>query len=293
MVGTCYLCYPGNISPRIIFLFIMDSDDESGSSDQMFCPFTTHPDFISLNPNVRNANDMYQILFDVLDFCDVMEKCVPPVEKEFWKDEKLKYFTIDLDNVDRLYYVRTDWSFAKASWELIIRIQQDMGRQPPLYIHLFGEMYIDLTDLTDKVGGFMFLCHDASMFMRIVSRSDINMDIIHQSLAEDGVIDGDGDDGSEEEDVSRKKNHVPLLKFFCHKAISENKNQLQSLFPQLPNSLQHSVNDFINFSDANEAYKNIERRMVDLIFVGKSCCRELGALGSVLNNFVRSINQQQ
>ena len=65
----------------------------------------THSDFKSVDPKVYNADTIYDYVGYALMYQYMLEKRTTPWEKDLWDYDQLQNFTIELEQVDRLYYI--------------------------------------------------------------------------------------------------------------------------------------------------------------------------------------------
>ena len=225
-----------------------------------------HPNFKSVHPAIANEFDFFRIHFSHHCGFSAMVKKTTPLEMNNWKSEELQSFRINLRNIDRLYHTSDSLYLNTDMWEYIIRIQPDDGGNP-IYIQVMAERRYCMSNGENgkiKGGGFIYLSRDASMFMNVVLRSDINKIPIYQSLREDGIQYEDQTEFDDEKGNSRKR--VPSLVFICHEFFNENRYQLQSQTPQIPHIMIKSLNDFIHLRDAKEVYRKITWPVVDWPF---------------------------
>ena len=66
----------------------------------------THPDFKSADKGVRDANDMYE-MFQALRYQSYYQyRMTTPEEMHLWDFNELTNFKLDLELIDRLYYIK-------------------------------------------------------------------------------------------------------------------------------------------------------------------------------------------
>ena len=119
------------------------------------CDLKTHPNFKSVDENIRTADAMYNHVGWAIDNQQYFQKTTIPWETGFSINE-FPNFKIDLEKVDRLYYIDCDED--EDRYKLICRIQ--------------GEFYIYMTanlcSCHSKLKGFIFVGRDANLFMKVV-----------------------------------------------------------------------------------------------------------------------------
>ncbi|XP_068226098.1 uncharacterized protein [Palaemon carinicauda] len=209
----------------------------------------TAPNFKSIDPAVPDADTMEDYLSNALDYQYMFEKRTTPWEMAQWDPDELQSFKIDLEKVDRLYHISfIEDGCVGQEYELIARLN-----------HKGRLLYVELTAGCDYTGfdcqgyGIIFVSSDANLFLNLVLTNNCKKDLIHKSLSEDGV---------ETEELSIEYNacsrmflkNTPMLKYLCHMSIYENRIKLEPHLSTLPKILKKSVDEFIKFKEAKEAY---------------------------------------
>ena len=91
--------------------------------------FLTHPNFKSIDENVKNANAINNQVGRAINNQKYFEKITTPWETtHYWKDKKIQDFKIDLEKIDRLYYIYCD----------------EEGEEYDLVCRMQGEFYINM-----------------------------------------------------------------------------------------------------------------------------------------------------
>ena len=146
----------------------------------------THPNFKSIVKNVQTADTMDDQVGRAIDRQKSFEKNTTSFETAFyWKNKNIQDFKIDLEKVDRLYYIYCDENEEK--YDLICRMQR--------------EFYIIMKS-TNRGSGCIFFCRDPDSFMKCLLLYH-NKTLIHESLKKDGIYPKDGIDKKE-----RKSNKI-------------------------------------------------------------------------------------
>ena len=204
----------------------------------------THHDFKTVVNGVKDACDMEQYVGYALVHQYSFKKKTTPWEMH----DDLQKFKIDLEKVDRLYYIYHTEDAGDQEFSMVARMDY---KGQKLYFEL--DANCDYTGFSGIGGGFIFVSSDANVFMKVVLKSNFNIDCIYQSLSDDGI------DFEEQNEYDRADNifwkNPPKLKYLCHQAIYDHKSNLEAHFVNLPTILKDSVNDFIRMKDAKKNYE--------------------------------------
>ena len=210
----------------------------------------THKDFKSIDPRVRDAEMMNDFLFLPLYYQNMFYKMTTPGEKRIWGVYELSGFRINLEEVDRLYYIYSGSNYISSdfrrglNWDFCMVGRMDHNR---------GSLYIFLTASCDDFG-FMwawnsriFISGDADLFMKVVATSELRLKCIYQSLTEDGIPFHQ----VTEYLMGPRRNwkDVPTLKYLCYEAVFDNMTSLRDSYRTLPRILKDDVDDFITTKD--------------------------------------------
>ena len=215
-----------------------------------FKTLKTHPDFQSLEANVQTAKTMYKYVGEALTYSYMFEKRTTPWEAQQWDYDALQEFKIDLEKVDRLYYIyHYDDNVSGRKFEMIARMEYE---EAPLYVELSAGC--DYTGFDCQGGGQIFVSRDANLFMKLVlaEEKDLNKNLIYKSLREDRIyVEEETDDYDKYTKMFYR--NAPMLKYLCHQAIYEYKDSIyyKSLLPKI---LAESIDDFIKTKEAKIAY---------------------------------------
>ena len=216
----------------------------------------THPSFKSFNPNVKNAEEIDDYLHEALHYQHTFEKRTTPWEAQQWDYEELQRFNIDLEKIDRLYYIFYDSGVGGRNFQMIARMEKD--EEQPIYVEMVASC--DYTGFDCQGSGYIFISKNANLFMKLVlaeAEKDVDKSLIYDSLREDSIYVEEMDNYYYYDKFSNlllKK--VPMLKYICHEAIYQNRDVLYEYKILLPKILRESVLEFINTKDAIIAYNS-------------------------------------
>lgn len=185
----------------------------------------THPDFKSLCRKVKNAADLHRLTYNVFGNQKWYKRQTTEEEESQWTYDALQSLEIDPEMIDRLYYIR-------YRHEIIARIRYE---GEPLYVNLYSYCVNDGLFCRGSHG--IFVSRNAHLFLRMVSIPNRKRNLVHESLAEDGI---------------RAENRVPALKYLCHEAVYSNETRLRSQISQLPKVLVNSIENFVKTNAARK-----------------------------------------
>ena len=210
----------------------------------------THPDFRSLDPTVKDAETMDDYLGEALFYQHMFDKRTTPWEVQQWDYEALQKFEVNLEKVDRLYYIHYERKDGK-DFQMIARMEYE---DRSFYVELNAGC--DYTGFECQGRGVIFISTDANMFMKLVltEQEDFNKDAIYESLREDSIYVEEEDDTRFDKFSRMKWKNTPMLKYLCHEVIYQNRDTLREYSSLLPNILTESVDDFIRTRKARIAY---------------------------------------
>ena len=199
--------------------------------------------FKSIVPNINTQEDINDALCLPLSYQYMFEKRTSPWEMKDWDHENLNNFTIEPEKIDRLYHmVAADEDQDFRSWEIACRVDY-MGEKH------FVEMYAncDYTGFDCQGGGHIVITKLADFFLENMVTIDQDSNQIYKFSKEDGY-------NVQEPDILHKVhpkfwNNVPMLKYLCHIAIYNHRDELSHFKNELPKSLVKSVDDFIIIRD--------------------------------------------
>ena len=76
----------------------------------------THPNFKSVHSEVKNADDMNGFVRDPLHYQSEFHRSTIPWEKTLWEEKELENFEIDLELIDRLYYIYYSGKYSQEAF---------------------------------------------------------------------------------------------------------------------------------------------------------------------------------
>lgn len=82
----------------------------------------THRNFQSLEPYIKNAQDIYNNIKQALIYQSIYNRTTTPQEIQTWDYEELQRITIDVEKIDRLYYMEYHYDNKVTECEIIIRM---------------------------------------------------------------------------------------------------------------------------------------------------------------------------
>ena len=203
----------------------------------------THPNFKSINPNICNANDMFEYIGEALDSQHLFEIRTTPWEMD---DKELQKFSIVEKYIDRIYHICVHDGDIQH-YRLIARM--DYKEQKHYYVNMMADCYSSC-DFQEGGNGHIYVSGDANVFMNTVLDKECESHLIFKSLEEDGIK-------IDKYDTVRRRfwKNPPLLQYLCHEAVYENQNLLNKYYPQvLPKLLVKSVTDFMKIKKAQQDY---------------------------------------
>ena len=155
------------------------------------------PNFKSFVSSIPDMDDLRRTCHvrAALKFQSKVERWTIPEERKGWDTQLLRNFKIDLRNIDRLYHLAGLNTSNFFMCHLLVRVcctknnsknNQQTGDNNIFY---YVELAIGINRNAGVEGGFLFICKDASLFMRLVLSFDHNMEEIYQSLrVDDGIL---------------------------------------------------------------------------------------------------------
>ena len=227
----------------------------------------THPNFKTAIAKFSNADTIYKCIREPLLQQHMFIKATTPWEEKNWNKGELKDFEINLDDVDRLYYIDSHRDYGLLSdigrYKVVVRIEyngprncsyissgnhiSDTGnRQPDI---LYVELSARYDCLYHPNGMFsrssrIFISRDARLFMSLVLGTP--SDSVYELLAEDGII------------IEQQQDDPPSLKYLCHSTVFVNRDRLDGQYKiVLPKMLSDSVEYFIRIREAEQYYSRL------------------------------------
>ena len=211
----------------------------------MFTIPKPHPDFKCFDPEVKNVDEMYTTLGYVLHRQgEKLSRRTTPWEMCQWDEDELQTFKIELELIDRLYYVCMEEDFYH-DYDIVARVQY---KNEPLFVQLSA-----CDDPSSyELFGSIYVSRNPNLFLNVIDTPIRDKNLVYKSLVEDGFR---VDDMTEMDPVERLwRKRAPMLTYICHQVIYENEKVLRSQISQLPKILVDSVENFIKLKLARKAY---------------------------------------
>lgn len=203
--------------------------------------------FLSLDASVANQDDIADLLGEALTYQYLFDKRASPWERASWDDHDLDSFRIQVDMIQRLYYIsHYDDGVSGREYELVVRT---VHKERAVYAKLTAGC--DFTGFECQGGGEIYITYDAQIFLKSILSGDIDLHGIWKSMVADGL---------EVEEPStfdllpvRAWNTVPMLKFLCHMKVYDERDTLrQKAALTLPKTLAQSVEEFLKTRETRD-----------------------------------------
>ena len=193
-----------------------------------------HSNFKSIDSTINNGEMMHDYLnYALINQKMFIKKTTPWEMNKLFKLDELNSFNINLEKVDRLYYIYRNIKIKEYS--LIARVDYNNRH---LYVELYAQQYTDIWE------GFIFISYDVHIFMKLVLLFFQNKNLIYQSLREDGIV------INKEPFIHRLTwNDPPNLEFLCYCSIYQNKDILEKQIKYLPKILENKIKNFIKYQE--------------------------------------------
>ena len=149
----------------------------------------THPNFKSFVEDVQDAETIYEWVGYAISFQEHFDKTTTPSELyDNFENDKLQNFKIDLEKIDRLYYINLDKEdnykneFGDQTYHLIARMQYN--DESPIYVEIFAK-----DPYSHQIVGHIYVSRNVTAFMKHVLSEKIryNNPLIYEFLREDGI----------------------------------------------------------------------------------------------------------
>ena len=214
--------------------------------------FNTHPNFKSLVPNITDVGLIkYYLLERVLCYQNNFKKITTPWELQEWNYNELQDFVINLEEVDRLYYIyRNDYTFNGIYYEMIVRMHYNNNI---IYVHLmafcFHFMYYR---------GHLYISQDPYIIKSILQnkKNQNSLKFYIYKPFKDNIYDIGKEIKKKYIPLLKKKN-IPLLKILCLNTIYRYKYLLEYKYKYLlPICIVKDIDKYIDIKDAISHYFN-------------------------------------
>ncbi|KAK3887342.1 hypothetical protein Pcinc_008606 [Petrolisthes cinctipes] len=123
----------------------------------------THANFKSLVEGVTSAKAIWDRVGCAFQCERQFDRKTSPWEADLWEEKALDRFTINLESIDRLYYINHENGVCDT-YELLARVEHK-GRH--LFVELRGGCRFSDSELTG--GGEIFVGFNANLFLRNIS----------------------------------------------------------------------------------------------------------------------------
>ncbi|XP_047474776.1 uncharacterized protein LOC125029071 [Penaeus chinensis] len=210
----------------------------------------THRNFKSIIPSITSAEDISEFIGPALSYQYMFDRRTSPWEMEHFEDGELEKFEMDLEKVDRLYYIYAYDDVFGSKYEILARLDY---KGKSAYVNLVASC--DFTGFECQGGGYIYISFNTNVFTKIMLDDHHKRDLIYNSLASDGV---NVEEQSEHDRLpARMWQSVPMLKFLCHMAICEHKDRLRHVYAEvLPEVLINSIDEFLKLQETKNAFED-------------------------------------
>ena len=150
-------------------------------------------DFQSFVPGVENVLDIKNVLGTVLSNPEKIVKKTTPVESEYWSADEIEHFTLNLEDVNRLYYLNsyTNSRYIYNSCHRIRMVGRMNYKNKTIYFEFF---YISDSDnymfVISHQYTYIYFSEDPFLFMNVIcfNRNDEAHDNMVNSFRLDGIV---------------------------------------------------------------------------------------------------------
>ena len=154
---------------------------------------TTHPDFQSFVPLVKDVVDLQNILSRSLSNPEKFVKKTTPVESEYWSVENIKDFTLDLSSVDRVYYINSyiNTRYVNSSYHKVRMVARIKHNNKNIYFEMvYINIYMEIVTLISRQYQYIYFSEDPFLFMDVIcyNRHDECYANMVKSLRLDGIV---------------------------------------------------------------------------------------------------------
>ncbi|CAL4088240.1 unnamed protein product [Meganyctiphanes norvegica] len=207
--------------------------------------------FKSLVPTINNIDNIEELVGYALIYQYMFVKRTSPWEMQSWDYNELENFKVDLNKVDRLYYIEHfDDSVNSRTYEILVRMDY---RGEHIFVRLSAGC--DFTGFDCQGDGEIYITRNPNIFLKSIVDRHHNPSLIYQNLLEDGYR---VEEPSEFDLTPRHLwNSVPMLKFLTHQAIHEHRDHLRHYPQVLPTVLTDSVTEFIQVQETRSHHDEL------------------------------------
>nr|XP_053646493.1 uncharacterized protein LOC128698324 [Cherax quadricarinatus] len=130
-----------------------------------------------------SPQDIEDLIGTALIYQYMFTKSTSPWERSHWTDRELEGFEIDLEAVDRLYYVHhADDGVSGREFEFAGRMEY---HNHPVYVKMSAGC--DFTGFDCQGGGSIYISRDAQIFLEAILEDEYQPRSILQAMLQDGL----------------------------------------------------------------------------------------------------------
>lgn len=184
----------------------------------------THPNFKSLQAEVKNVNDIEKLVGHAFCYQYMFERRAPPWESRLWDWEELQQIKVETDKINRLYSIAYyNDGVSGSNFYLLVRMEYEHTEGRHVFMELTASC--DYTGFDCQGGGEIYTTVNPNLFCKVITGPPIQeMEDIRRSLTEDGYH-------LMAWHVHRPisawyNNNPPMLKHLWHLAIKNNIEKL-------------------------------------------------------------------
>ena len=205
---------------------------------------STHPNFISLDPNIRDSRDMDDKVGVILFYLYKFKKKTTSIEFLNWDYIELQKLKIYLENVDRLYYINATVEYNNLSnsrhYEMIARMHDN---EKQIFIYFAFKAVLTCSFCEGEIyynpEGLIYYSKDPCLFLKIIIITNKHL-ILYKSIKES--LKKDDDIYFNDDDTP------PKLQNLCYETIYQNKNNTLKQWEYrffLPKRIKENVRKYI------------------------------------------------
>lgn len=201
----------------------------------------------SLLPDVTTTDEISDQVGAALCYQYMFVRKTSPWEMASWDQKELMNFSVDADDIDRLYSLdcNEEGDYSEGNYYLVARVRH--GDR-----HIFVELIAscDSTGFECQGGGELYITANPNIFYNVVAQRLSNHEAVLASLVEDGYSIVPQTNAASCPVTSW--HNPPRLMLLCHEAVRDNKQRLAHYSDVLPKSLTDSIHEFIQVWEAME-----------------------------------------
>ena len=156
-------------------------------------PLQTHSDFKSKVSDIQTAEAIDDEISDALFYQKTFEKTTTPWERHTWNYEKLQEITINVEKIDRLYYINLNRDLDISEYRLIARM--NYGNNKFLYVDL--DASCDYSGFDCQGGGTISVSKYPELFIKNIDISDDVKNFILEEVDKSSILYSDNDNKKE------------------------------------------------------------------------------------------------